>query len=367
MSDSGKNLEQTDEQVTPEVNEASESIEATETTDTAVSPDDESSKAPDDTKEAVMESIEDIPVSLDSDSDSEEIILEEAPVEDFEPVSTRRRIGKSDIIRYVIMAIAMCVFVFAAVNIIKIISNYKHAQNIYKDIEDEVYSKGDETTSIIDNQGNEHGNISASAKIDFNELKAINSRVVGWIEVPAVGISYPIVQGDDNDHYLQHAFNNEFSWSGAIFLNCVNTPDLSDPRIIIYGHHMQDGSMFAGLLEYDDEKFFESHKDENYFYIYMEDCIKVYQMFSVCDVKYEDDPLLFQIGDSETYMTDILANMKEVELYDTGITADKSDQLVTLYTCQYGGDDKVRHLVHGKLIATLDSNGNPVAETTPSE
>lgn len=378
MRDSDKNLKQTDGQVTPETSKTSETVDTTESVE--VSDTNESSKAVEasDTLATAEstgadasdvsdnpEAIEDIPVNLDSDSEkniTEEVILEEVPQQ---APSSRKKLKTSDIIRYVIMAIAACVFIFAAVNIGKIIYNYKHAQNIYKNIEDEAYSKGDETTSVIDNDGNEHTNISASAQINFDELKAINSRVVGWIEVPTAGISYPVVQGDDNDYYLSHAFNNEFSWSGAIFLNCANLPDLSDPRIIIYGHHMQDGSMFSGLLEYDEEKFFESHKDENYFYIYTEDSVKVYQIFSVCDVTYEEDPLIFQIGESETYMTDLLDNIKSVELYDTGISADISDQIVSLYTCQNGGDDKVRHLVHGKLIVTLDSDGNPVSGTTP--
>ena len=91
--------------------------------------------------------------------------------------------------------------------------------------------------------------------IDFDALRTINQNVVGWIVVPGTGISYPIVQGTDNRHYLHHTFAGERNASGAIFLDYRNSADFSDSRIIIHGHNMRDGSMFAPLHGWAGDRF----------------------------------------------------------------------------------------------------------------
>jgi len=83
--------------------------------------------------------------------------------------------------------------------------------------------------------------------IDWAALRAINPDVVGWIEVPGTTISYPIVQGTDNDHYLYHTFTGARNASGAIFLDHRDSPDFHS-RAMIYGHNVRNGSMFAPLL-----------------------------------------------------------------------------------------------------------------------
>ena len=82
--------------------------------------------------------------------------------------------------------------------------------------------------------------------IDFDALRAINLGVVGWITLPGTNISYPVVQGADNAHYLYHTFAGVRNSSGAVFLHYRAAPDFSG-HVQIFGHNMRDGSMFAGL------------------------------------------------------------------------------------------------------------------------
>lgn len=68
--------------------------------------------------------------------------------------------------------------------------------------------------------------------------------------IPDTRISYPLVQGEDNQYYLNHTWKKWSSVVGAIFLECGNSRDLSNFNTIVYGHRMNDGSMFASLKNY---------------------------------------------------------------------------------------------------------------------
>ena len=89
--------------------------------------------------------------------------------------------------------------------------------------------------------------------IDFDALLAINPDVVGWIEIVGSDISYPVVQTQDNSHYLNHTFEGHRNRSGAIFLDRRDNSDfLSLARV--YGHNMRDGSMFGTLSDWQGDK-----------------------------------------------------------------------------------------------------------------
>lgn len=91
--------------------------------------------------------------------------------------------------------------------------------------------------------------------IDFNALFAINPRTIGWLYLPGSRISYPIAQGDDNHHYLRHTFSGRRNNSGAIFLDYRDEPDFVS-RAKIYGHNMNDGSMFGTLRSWNGDRFY---------------------------------------------------------------------------------------------------------------
>ena len=73
-----------------------------------------------------------------------------------------------------------------------------------------------------------------------------------------------MVQGSDNQEYLHKAFDGSTGWlasAGTIFLDASNASDLSDQNNALYGHHMNDGSMFASLADFEDQDTFDSHRD----------------------------------------------------------------------------------------------------------
>ncbi|MBQ1450253.1 MAG: class B sortase, partial [Eggerthellaceae bacterium] len=96
--------------------------------------------------------------------------------------------------------------------------------------------------------------------VDWDALKATNPDTVGWVYIPNTAINYPIVQTSDNDFYLNHDFDGDEGWLaefGTIFLDYRNASNWSDVSNFVYGHHLNDGSMFASIAEIDSQQRFE--------------------------------------------------------------------------------------------------------------
>lgn len=100
-------------------------------------------------------------------------------------------------------------------------------------------------------------------KVDWDALLAVNPDTVAWVYVPGTVISYPVVKGEDNERYLTYDFDGAAGWLanyGAIFMDYRNNPDWSDQLYFIYGHHMNDGSMFADLVKLEDQARFDASR-----------------------------------------------------------------------------------------------------------
>lgn len=302
----------------------------------------------------------DIPEQAIADDDFE-IIPAEAVPDDYDnyiltPDNRKFHITKFDIRRYIIIFILTCVMGFCLYQIISRYVGYARERRHNRDINNSVI---EENTSSSDLSTDTYKNINPNLVIDFDKLLEINETCTGWIQIPSVGISYPIVQGPDNDYYLHYDISQNDAWSGAIYLDYRSDRSLDEQHFTIYGHHMNDGSMFANLLKYDDPDFYKKNQDNfnNYIYIYQKDRVLVYQIFSVVDTYYDSDPesFLVRISDDAAKKS-YLDHMKSKQLYDTGYFADTSDKLLTLYTCQSDSTSKERHMVHAKLIAEIKNN-----------
>ena len=96
--------------------------------------------------------------------------------------------------------------------------------------------------------------------IDFKQLQETNKDIYAWITVPDTNINYPIVQSSwDNTYYLDNTIDGQAGLPGSIYTENYNAKDFTDFNTIIYGHDMNDGSMFQNLHKYEDETFFKEH------------------------------------------------------------------------------------------------------------
>ena len=92
------------------------------------------------------------------------------------------------------------------------------------------------------------------------DMSALSKDVVAWLTVDGTEIDYPVMQGVDNNEYLNKDPFGEYSLAGSIFLDSRNAPDFSDPYSLIYGHHMEYGRMFGALDAFLDREYFDAHR-----------------------------------------------------------------------------------------------------------
>lgn len=179
--------------------------------------------------------------------------------------------------------------------------------------------------------------------INLDALREKNPAVVGWIFIPNGKMNYPIVQGEDNQHYLKYTWDQRKSASGAIFMESTNNPDFSDFRTIIYGHNMADFSMFGSLTRYDTEK---NWKKCPYVYLVTDEGVLRYEIYSSYKADVDSGTYALEFKD-DRYRAALIKLTKDEARYETGITPTVTDRLLTLSTCV--GDAYARRVVHARL------------------
>lgn len=99
--------------------------------------------------------------------------------------------------------------------------------------------------------------------IDWDHWLSVNPSIIGWITVPGTDIDYPIVQGSAGDpgRYLSYDVNGRWDYHGAPYLTweCAEGGLLHSPNALVFGHHLQDGTMFSKLSDFIDVAYLDEH------------------------------------------------------------------------------------------------------------
>ena len=181
-------------------------------------------------------------------------------------------------------------------------------------------------------------------QMDLAALQEVNEDVVGWIAIPNTELSYPIVQGEDNDFYLDWTWNRERNSVGAIFLECQVSPDFDDFNTIVYGHRMRDGSMFGSLKHYRESAYWQEHPSV---YIATDTFVRRYDIFAAHEA--ESKAITFGLGiSSPTKKQEFIDFSLQQSVIDTGVVPLTSDRILTLSTCT-GRDYSTRWVVQAVL------------------
>ncbi len=171
----------------------------------------------------------------------------------------------------------------------------------------------------------------------YKELCRMNGDMAGWISIEGTKISYPVMHTPGNpDYYLDHSFEKEYSAYGVPFAAGHCSPLLPSDNIIIYGHHMRNGTMFSGLEDYEDKDFYERHKTICFDTLAETGKYEVMAVFKT--TVYDQEGFRFYLfANAETgeEFKEYVEKCKELSLYDTGVGAEYGDKLVTLSTCEY--------------------------------
>lgn len=181
-------------------------------------------------------------------------------------------------------------------------------------------------------------------EIDFSALQQTSSDVVGWILSEGNAISYPVVQGDDNDYYLTHLFNGEPNKLGSVFMDYRSSGDFSDRNTVLYGHNMKDGSMFSSLIDYADQSHYDRFPE---MVLYTPEGNYTIELFAGLLADGQSGLICRTFGGDEEFQ-DYVDSLKESSTFSCEVPVGPGDRIVTLCTCSYAYDD-ARYLLFGKL------------------
>lgn len=162
------------------------------------------------------------------------------------------------------------------------------------------------------------------------ELRAINSDYKMWIQIENTNINYPVVQGSDNDYYLDHNFKKESNISGTVFVESTNDID-NDKNIILYGHNMRNSTMFNNITNYKEESFFNENNKIN---IIMNNTLYEYEVFSVYVKNVSDVSLAMGFASTDEFIN-YAKGEAEKSIYKKEVNFSEDDNLITLVTCSY--------------------------------
>lgn len=280
-------------------------------------------------------------------------------------MSRRRKRTKTlgDVIRLIVMLAALAVFLYSGYTLYGFYKEYKKSSDEYDNLENSYAVDQEQESENIDNLEDDDALQSISGQevrtvfedgeektlpvlknpIDFTQLLSVNSDIVGWLRIRALDISYPVVQGKDNDYYLHRTFEKTDNFAGCLFVNSYNMGDFTDQNTIIYGHNMKNGSMFGKLKNFNDPEVF---KKSRYFWIFTPDFIYQYRIFSASVV--DKTGLTYQISFTDDEFDQFISQAYSNSVVDNqDVTVTKEDRIVTLSTCT--GDDSTRFVVMGKL------------------
>lgn len=179
--------------------------------------------------------------------------------------------------------------------------------------------------------------------VDVAALREKYPDVVGWIYCPGTVVSYPIVKGKDNDQYLHHLMNGEYSLGGTLFMDYRNAGDFSDWNSIVYGHNMKNGSMLAVLTEYYEQEFYEEHP---VWYLFTEDCD--YQIELVGGYTTPADSDTYAFPESAEEKSKLAQKADRNSTFESGVMIEENERLITFSTCVYDYEN-ARYVLVGVL------------------
>lgn len=181
----------------------------------------------------------------------------------------------------------------------------------------------------------------------YRENYLENPDMAAWLQIPGTLIDYPVMWTPrDENYYLLRDFQGNDNQNGCLILDTDSCLDPLSTNLIIHGHNMRSGAMFGNLTDYEDENYY---KDHTQIILYTPECQRNYEVIAVfrSQVFKKSDNVFkyykFFQADSEEEFDDFYENIKEMSLYDTGVTAQFGDHFLTLSTCVY-------HVKNGRFV-----------------
>lgn len=178
-------------------------------------------------------------------------------------------------------------------------------------------------------------------ELELDALRATNADVLGWIHIPGTAIDFPLMESADNADYLNTTWDGRSSTLGSIFLECMNSPDLTDFNTIVYGHNIRGGKMFGSLHDYKEQDY----RDRNpYVYIRTDDGVRRYEIFAAYEAGVTTDTYRLYFEDDARRLS-ALQHYVGSSVWSADTKLGVEDHILTLSTCTGTGRYETRWVV----------------------
>lgn len=237
------------------------------------------------------------------------------------------------IIRKIIICILIIIMVYCAYNIIMYYTDSYNNKKVYKDIRNVAFNSSE------DSSPDSSSDIESYDRLNYNKLLNTNPDFVGWIKIKGTDIDYPVVQGTDNEYYLHHDFKKRNAICGTIFIDSRCNISSGNNHLILYGHQMKDGSMFKQLNNYKKDDFYKKHKEIT---LYLNESVYTYEVVSVYVITISQNADYYNYINEDSrsaFINYINEKMLPYKLYDTDISINENDSILSLSTCEYSSSD----------------------------
>lgn len=205
-----------------------------------------------------------------------------------------------------------------------------------------------EKNNLIENIANDaslpQANVETERIKKLKELQKENSDIVAWIQIKNSKINYPVLQGQDNEYYMTHTYNKEYSKDGSLFLDKSYDWNKPSTNLLIYGHNnIGSTEMFADLINYKEEEYYNTHKTIRLTTAKEDAEYEIIAVF-LSRVYYKSEKDVFRYyffidAENEQEFNEYVNNAKKASLYNIEATAKYGEQLLTLSTCSYHTED----------------------------
>ncbi len=180
------------------------------------------------------------------------------------------------------------------------------------------------------------------------QIYALNQHTVGWIKIDGTRVNYPVLQTPNTpqwrDYYLYRNFEGKDSDHGSLYIREACNVFKPSDNLVIYGHNMNDRSMFGDLFQYGGKSYWEGHKYIQFDTLYEQHTYEIFAVFRTSGTQGEGFAYhVFKDAKNQAEYDAFIAECKALSLYDTGITPVYGEKLITLSTCDF-------HIDNGRLV-----------------
>lgn len=299
----------------------------------------------------------------------------------------KKKLPVSEIIRRSVLGISLAAIVISSAVLVREFKLHKDNENLEAEISNLIVSEAETTKKSSDKKdkdknkdknNKEEGTTALTPEMQWQELReefpkvifppglqlkyarlfATNQDFVGYLSADGIDMALPIVQTNNDEKYMKKNFYGQTTKYGCPFVTHLNNITELDMNTVIFGHHMNDGTVFGILDKYKSIEGFKAAPVISFNTLYKDYQWKIIAAFITNAYEKEDNGYVFQyyftsLSTQERFSA-FLNELSQRSLYDTGVDVLPSDKILTLSTCSHEFNE-ARFVVVARLVRPGES------------